>query len=295
MAKDRRLAAAGLTPLQIEFCHLYALGPNAGNGTKSVREAGYKVESDEAAAAMASELLTRPDVRMYLGLLYAERRAGRIIQSRPWDALLPSAQALQMEVIEAARDAVASMRFAEERERPAPSPEALLGPEGFTANPPDPDGAEEEEGQGLPDPERPGLNPKLVTGPLVHLIKAGLEAAEIIEAYSLGKPVTRAEQGDPGAFKEQGLRETVAEIRESMELFEAAGMAGLLTTGTEELPVPILQKRVSAGKGKKKGKKKGNKKRKQKENALEAPECTPSPAPKRKERDKDAGESNEGA
>lgn len=243
MTNGKGLSGPGLTPLQIEFCNLYVAGPNAGNGTRCIRDAGYKVESDEAAAAMASELLDRPDVRVYLALLYAERRAGRVIQSRPWERMLPAAQALQMEAIEVARDAIASMRYSGPGQQMPPTPEALLGPAGFAANPPNPDGVVEEE-QAVSD-TRPGLNPNLVTGPLVNLIKAGLEAAQRIEEYAIGKPITRTEQGAPGAFKEQGLRETVDEIRESMGLLEAGGVLGLLMPGSEPL---LLQPATPPGK-----------------------------------------------
>jgi hypothetical protein len=204
----------GLTPLQIEFCHQYAHGPEAGNGAKCIGAAGYAVGSPGAAAAMASELLARDDVRRYLALLYAERRAGRVLQARPWERLLPAAQALQLEVIEAGRDAVAHLRGRSEGAR-------KLG-----------DGDREDldgEGETLQE----GLNPALVTGPMVNLIRAALDAAETVEAYAVGRPVTRTEQGAPGAFKEQGLRETVTEIRESMALLEAAGLAGLLEPGAE--------------------------------------------------------------
>lgn len=204
MVGTRGARDGGLTPLQIEFCHQFVHGPNAGNGAKCIRDAGYAVDSENAAAAMASELLAREDIKRYLALLYLERRAGRVVRSRPWEQLLPAAQALQMEVIEAGRDAIASLRG-----------EALAK------------GADGDQSAG--DDERGGLNPEAVTGPMVNLIKAALDAAELVEAYAIGRPVTRTEQGSPGAFKDQGLKETVEEIRESVALLEAAGLAGLIS------------------------------------------------------------------
>lgn len=256
MTNGRQLPGSGMTPLQIEFCHLYAFGPNAGNGAACIGEAGYKAGTKEAAAAMASELLTRDDIRTYLALLYAERRAGRVIQSRPWEKMLPAAQALQMEVIEVARDAVASLRAAKPQTQPKPTPEALLGPAGFTGSPPNPDGVPEEQEERA-EAERPGLDPNKVNGPLVNLIKAGLEAAELVESYAIGRPVTRTEQGAPGDFKDQGLKETVAEIRESLQLMEAANVLGLV------LPSQVVEVQAIAAAPKVKVKRKRNKKGKE--------------------------------
>ncbi len=190
-----------LTPLQAEFCKLFVVGPSAGNGPRCVLEAGYRVADEEQAQAMAEELLGRPIIQRYIALLKVAEAGGKLLRSRPWDELLPDAQALQLELLRLGRDAAATMQA----------------------------GAEvDEQGRRILKVER-------LTTPLVHITRVAADVAETVVAYAVGQPVARTEQGPPGSFRAQDLDQALTEIRESLALLEAAGLAGLIQPGERAL------------------------------------------------------------
>lgn len=185
----------GLTDLQRKFAEAYTLGPTAGNATGSVRAAGYAVASDNSAGSLGSQLLKDPEVKaeiIRLRMLVTAKAAAHAV---PWQRLVPAAQALQMEAVEAARATLAQLKGSDD----AP------------------------------------IQLERVNGPLVGLIKAGLEAAETIEAYGIGKPITRTETGAPGEFEQHDLSRTIAEVRDTLALLQAAGIE-LTPTLTAALP-----------------------------------------------------------
>lgn len=177
-----------LTERERRFAEAYVAGPTAGNATASVRAAGYRLKDDNTAGSWGSQLLKKPRVLAYLIELRRAQVARAAEELVPWRRLLPAAQALQMEAIETARQALAEL--------------------------------------GVRDPATGKLVLDLgkVTGPIVGLLKAGLEASETVEAYGIGRPIMRSEIGEPGEFAERDLEQQVAEIREHLAFLQAAGI-----------------------------------------------------------------------
>lgn len=183
----------GLTEKMQRFAEHYVTGETAGNATESVLRAGYGCKDRESAGALGAQLLRKPDVAEYIATLRAQRQVSFVQRMRPWQELVPEAQALEREAIALARKKVAEL--SDDGRKPS-SAEA-------------------------------------------GLIRAGLEAAELVQAYGLGKPIHRIEQGEPGDFYERDLNEMLAEVREYVLVLRELGIdvTGDPTNG-EQLTLP---------------------------------------------------------
>jgi len=72
-----------LTERKLRFIELHTTGPTAGNGSASVRAAGYNPKDDNSAASMASQLLAEAEVRDYRNLPLLARRAAAVKHLEP--------------------------------------------------------------------------------------------------------------------------------------------------------------------------------------------------------------------
>jgi len=95
---EKAATSKRLTKKQKAFAKSYL---EKGIGNLAVKEAGYKVSTDESARAIASQNLTKPNVKEYLESR-AERAAERIVELSEQDEALPVAYNASKDILDRA-------------------------------------------------------------------------------------------------------------------------------------------------------------------------------------------------
>ena len=206
-----------LTDMQTRALYHFSVGPTRHNIPAALAAAGYELTAEDG-KSLWNELISRPAAVEYLGALAIERAERVPAELRPWDSMLPLAQTLQIASMTTALDVLAQLR--------APREDAGDG-----------DKSETPAGSNL-DHSRLPLKFERVTGPVANLVRVGIKAAETVEAYAIGKPITRLEQGQPGEFETLDYEEALKELGEHVDTLRSLGALPEIEPGEEKNTIP---------------------------------------------------------